>query len=247
MVLNKIRFLDKMIFNGYFFGVYVKLYNILIKRKNNRTRFSKLNLRHYKSFIYWDFIFKEIKKKQLVGDIVEGGVGDGETLSYILFQLNKRDKFFGNKSYYGFDSFEGFPEPSPLDNGILDLYKGRWGHVTEKYVRENLQSLGFKNIDLDKTKFIKGFFENTLKNDHSYIKNISILHLDCDLYESYKVCLNFFYPKVVDGGIIMFDEYKKPETLKKFPGAKKAIDEFFGSDVSKIKKHDLADKYFLIK
>ena len=32
---------------------------------------------------------------------------------------------------------------------------------------------------------------------------------------------------MVPGGIILFDEYKSPTQLKNFPGAAKAIDEFF--------------------
>lgn len=70
----------------------------------------------------------------------------------------------------------------------------------------------------------EGFFENTL---HEYEGKIAILHLDCDLYNSYKCCLNTLYDKVVSGGIILFDEYKSYTQLDNFPGAAKAIDEFF--------------------
>ena len=50
-----------------------------------------------------------------------------------------------------------------------------------------------------------------------------MLHLDCDLYESYKISLTNLYDKVVAGGIIMFDEYDD----QRWPGARRAIDEFF--------------------
>ena len=48
-------------------------------------------------------------------DIVECGVGNGQTLSYILFNLTYNVKHF-NRRYIGFDSFEGFPEPGDEDN-----------------------------------------------------------------------------------------------------------------------------------
>ena len=50
-----------------------------------------------------------------------------------------------------------------------------------------------------------------------------MLHLDCDLYESCKLALETFYDKVQPGGVIMFDEYADA----RWPGATKAIDEFF--------------------
>ena len=51
---------------------------------------------------------------------------------------------------------------------------------------------------------------------------ISLLNLDVDLYNSYKTCLEELYDKVIDGGIVCFDEYQSD----KWTGAKKAIDDF---------------------
>ena len=72
-----------------------------------------------------------------------------------------------------------------------------------------------------------------------------LLHLDCDLYQSYKDSLEFLYPKVVRNGIIAFDEYVNEEWA--FPGAVKAINEFFGENVKKIQKCSLTGKSYLIK
>ena len=71
-----------------------------------------------------------------------------------------------------------------------------------------------------------------------------MLHLDCDLYKSYKESLEFMYPKVVQNGIIVFDEYLDQ---KNFPGAIKAIDDFFGQKIQDIQKCDITGKYYLIK
>ncbi|GAB4243638.1 MAG: hypothetical protein OHK005_08110 [Candidatus Methylacidiphilales bacterium] len=51
----------------------------------------------------------------------------------------------------------------------------------------------------------------------------SFVHLDCDIYESYQTCLERLYPRMVPGGIILFDEYRS----RVWPGATLAIDEFF--------------------
>ena len=47
--------------------------------------------------------------------------------------------------------------------------------------------------------------------------------MDCDAYTSHIDSLNFIYPRMSTGGCIVFDDYNE----KKWPGAKKAIDEFF--------------------
>jgi hypothetical protein len=54
------------------------------------------------------------------------------------------------------------------------------------------------------------------------------VHLDVDLYEPTLACLDYFYPRLVDGGVIICDDYGAPL----FPGAHRAWDEFCA-------KHDL--------
>ena len=67
---------------------------------------------------------------------------------------------------------------------------------------------------------IKGYFENTLSLLEQ--EQFSLVHLDCDLYQSYKDCLEFFWPRLSPGGIIHFDEYDDPS----WPGCNLAVDEF---------------------
>ena len=81
---------------------------------------------------------------------------------------------------------------------------------------------------------IPGFFGNTLPK--SPVKLISLLILDCDLYESYRTCLEYLYPKVQEDGWIILDEYFSP----KYPGARIAVDEFF---LTNLKNPDLLSIY----
>lgn len=53
---------------------------------------------------------------------------------------------------------------------------------------------------------------------------ISLLHLDCDLYEPTLVALKHLYPLVVAGGVVILDEYGQ----SKFAGESAAFDEYFG-------------------
>jgi hypothetical protein len=62
---------------------------------------------------------------------------------------------------------------------------------------------------------------NTLKDKSNIPDKIAILRLDTDWYESSKFELEQLYDNVVDGGVIIFDDYFHWE------GQRKATDEFF--------------------
>jgi hypothetical protein len=48
-----------------------------------------------------------------------------------------------------------------------------------------------------------------------------LVHMDVDLYEPFRDSIEFFFPRLVKGGAIAFDDYG----LSQFPGAKTAVDE----------------------
>lgn len=50
----------------------------------------------------------------------------------------------------------------------------------------------------------------------------SFVHIDVDLYEPTFACLDYFYPRLVEKGVILCDDYGAPM----FPGAQKAWDEY---------------------
>jgi hypothetical protein len=181
--------------------------------------------------------------KDVPGDIVECGVGFGHTLLLLCFLNYIEGK---NREVWAFDSFEGFPEPTPEDASRRNPKKGEWKVITTG----DLDDILFRRCGLPaKTKSLlhvtKGYFEDTLAK--SNIGKIALLHLDVDLYGSYKTCLEALYHKVVPGGVILFDEYKQKDTQEVFPGAAKAIDEFFAGKPEKIEYDKAHDKYYTVK
>ncbi len=50
---------------------------------------------------------------------------------------------------------------------------------------------------------------------------MAFAHIDCDWYESVKVCLERIEPKLVGGGILIIDDYYT------WSGCKKAVDSYF--------------------
>ena len=86
-------------------------------------------------------------------------------------------------------------------------------------VKSNIFSVGYEKT---KIHFIKGKVEDTLPTDK--IKNISILRLDTDWYESTKHELIHLFPKISKGGVLIIDDYGFWE------GARKAVDEYISEN-----------------
>lgn len=195
-----------------------------------------------------------LKVRELQGCVVECGVGFGRSALIIqtLLHFNNVDA-----PLYLLDSFEGFPEPTEEDSSISEFedqienewaQKGRWNYVDTEHIGEILSASlgGYRNREgeSNQVSIIKGFFEDTITED--LIEDIranggiKLMHLDADLYSSYKVCLERLWDLVVPGGIIILDESDKRSQLK-WPGAKKAIREFFGSEEVKDRIESLVD------
>lgn len=163
---------------------------------------------------------------QLPGDMVECGVYQGATLVSEALYL-KQNKI--SKTLYGCDSFEGFDETVLSEialGGSHDPQKkiGGFSDTSFGLIQKKLRRLGVH----ERTNLLKGYFQDTLQQlkDRSFC----FVHLDCDLYDSYKTCLDFFYPRLVPGGIILLDEYNDPA----WPGCNKAVDEFLHDKQEKL-------------
>ena len=65
--------------------------------------------------------------------------------------------------------------------------------------------------------------------------------------DSYLSVLKELYPRVTRDGIVIFDEYIKTDDLLAWPGAQKAIDEYFEEKKSLISRDKVTGRYYLIK
>ncbi|WP_305908381.1 TylF/MycF/NovP-related O-methyltransferase [Methylomarinum sp. Ch1-1] len=172
------------------------------------------------------------------GDIVECGVSIGH--GALLFTLLS-DYIDKPRTYYGFDSFEGFPDPIEKDESTPITSKGFWANPPETVLKVLRDGRLDEKLINERIHLLKGWFDETLPK---YQGPIALLHLDCDLYESYTLALENLYDKVQPGGVIMFDEYRD----NRWPGATKAIDEFLSDKPEVIQSHQKCTwKYYIVK
>ena len=90
-----------------------------------------------------------------------------------------------------------------------------------------------------------GFFSETLKDYKG--EQVAILHLDVNFYDSYRVCLEEFYPRVANGGVVIFDEYGNSLDHQHFAGAKRAIDEYLSGTGEIVRRDKMYGKWYVVK
>ena len=220
---------------------FFSLLGIEVRRKstNKINKFIPyFNYRTASRFLCFEGLLNKVS--DIDGDIVECGVGKARDFLMLACLMKQKGE---NRVLWGFDSFEGFPEPTQEDKSSRNPKKGEWKKMEQEMVYKILAGAYIdENFIHSSIKIVKGFFDESLPT--SEVQNIAFLHLDVDLYESYKTCLQEFFPRVVKGGVILFDEYG--DTVK-FPGAKKAIDEYFKNTPYIILKENICGKYYIVK
>jgi len=180
------------------------------------------------------------KTIDLPGSIVELGVFKGASFMTFLKMCDIHCAGDTLKKVIGFDTFSGFVEVDEKDGGEnikRDLKKG--GFNAQDFLPVLEAAIALEKADsfiprFNRAELVKGDVAETVPR---YVKDnpglrISLLHLDLDLYEPTKVALEYLYPKVVPGGVVLLDEYG----MAGFPGESAAFDEYFGDRRPVLKK-----------
>jgi O-methyltransferase len=147
----------------------------------------------------------------LQGDVVECGVFRGGTALLEAKIVQKYDT--GNRSLHLFDSFEGMGTTTP---GIDRFQAGDFSRNSAGEVAQLLSPYPF-------VQFHVGFMPITFEGLR--LERVAWAHIDVDIYQSVHDCIRFLYPRLVPGGVMVFDDYGFPSC----PGARQAVDEAFTS------------------
>lgn len=122
----------------------------------------------------------------------------------------------------GLDTFSGLPPLSDQDKlfapaGASYLNRTLFTETSLAGVQALIDKAGVG----DYVELHEGLFSHSLplleEQQYHYV------NIDCDLFEPHIECLEYFYPRMVPGGVIFFDDYNSVS----YPMAGKAIDQFF--------------------
>lgn len=145
-------------------------------------------------------------KEGIEGSVAEAGVYRGEFAKYI-------NRYFGDRTCYLFDTFEGFTDfdiSKEQEESLVDA-----NHLKHVNMDETLAKM--PNIDKVVTKV--GRFPETAVG---ITDKFAFVNLDMDLYEPTIEGLRFFYPLMSDGGVILVHDYFN----KVYPNIEKSIEDF---------------------
>jgi O-methyltransferase len=152
-------------------------------------------------YILWRTL---LQAKRLPGDFIECGVFRGGTA--LLEATVIRDR-----PLHLFDSFTGMP---PDTEKTESFRPGDFNRTSEQHVAALLSA--FPTV-----KIHAGFIPDTFKGLD--VPTVAWAHVDVDLYRSVRDCIEWIYPRLAPGGVIVFDDYGFPSC----PGARRAVDEAF--------------------
>lgn len=114
----------------------------------------------------------------------------------------------GEAELHLFDTFGGLPQSSEADKNVH----------REKQYPCSLESVQKYLKDYDKVYFHPGLFPDSAKTLPEM--RFSFVHLDVDLYESTLAGLEYFYPRLLPGGVIISHDYSL------LAGVRKAFTDF---------------------
>jgi O-methyltransferase len=158
-------------------------------------------------FFNWWFQVERLKREQVPGAFAELGVYKGES-ARIIHHLDPGRRF------HLFDTFEGFT--------AKDL-------VIEKSEAATYSTSNFADTSLQKVLHTIGGNQNIFLHPGYFPGSASkviherfaLVNIDADLYNPTKAGLEFFYPRLSPGGVILVHDYNY-----KWEGILKAVDDF---------------------
>lgn len=150
------------------------------------------------------------------GCVVECGVWRGG------MSAGMADILGGARFHYLFDSYEGLPPAQQIDGPAAIAYQA--DTASPGYLDNCAAERGFaeRAMSLSSTReyeLVQGWFKDTLPG---FVPRepIAVLRLDGDWYKSTMICLVHLYDRVVEGGLIIFDDYYI------YDGCSRAVHEF---------------------
>lgn len=156
---------------------------------------------------------QRVETEDVDGAIVECGVLDGGTAALMAWATRSSAQ---PRSVHLFDAWEGLPKTTVED-----------GPEAAKWTRQVVGSLArvfkvMQKLGIARERVIvhRGWFNETFPV--TTIRQIALLHVDCDFYEPTRLCLEKWYPTLTPGGFMQFDDYSA------FSGCRKAVEGFLG-------------------
>ena len=151
-------------------------------------------------------------------NVVELGCWRGHS-SYIILRAMRSSESSGQ--LFIFDSFEGGLSEKTDKDYYADIRPSQQAVLTEAKLFASTEEGVHKVLqDFGNFRTFRGWIPERFQEVASH--KFCLVHIDVDLYEPITESLEFFYARLVSGGVIVIDDYGYTQ----FPGARRAVDTF---------------------
>jgi O-methyltransferase len=144
----------------------------------------------------------DVLQRGVPGDFIETGVWRGGAVIFMRAVL--RVHGIRDRLVWVADSFHGLPKPDP--HYPADAGDTHWSvpqlAIPMSEVQRNFAKYGLLDSQV---RFLPGFFKATLPA--APIKQLALLRLDGDMYQSTWEALTALYSRVVIGGYVIVDDF----------------------------------------
>ena len=150
---------------------------------------------------------REIYRYHIEGAVAEAGVYQGAFAKEI-------NRYFPDRKLYLFDTFKGF------DKRDTDVdQKEDFSSANADFSKTSVEAVLSIMEHPENCIIKKGWFPDTTE---AVEDKFCFVSLDMDLYAPIKAGLEFFYPRLVHGGVIMVHDFGNED----YKGVRKAVEEF---------------------
>jgi hypothetical protein len=176
-------------------------------------------------------------RRDVPGAFAECGVWLGGSVLAMILTLQELG--VSDRDIYLYDTFEGMTAPtehdvSPVEPPAKDTWEAAAREQTRPW-QELFDPDGFSEAKVratilatsypaERVHFVRGPVEETLPTQAP--PHLALLRLDTDWYESTRHELQHLYPLLVEGGVIIIDDYGHWE------GCRRAVDEYFAESAA---------------
>ncbi len=143
-----------------------------------------------------------VEERGVPGDLLEAGVWRGGVI--ILMRALLDAYAIKGRKVLAADSFAGIPKNVFALNDPVDLWTDRWVAPFEE-VQQGIRRFGLLD---ERVEFLVGFFDRSLRALKG--RRLSVVRLDSESYDSVETSLEYLYPLVPRGGVVIIDDWHLP-------------------------------------
>ena len=176
---------------------------------------NSLSWRHY--LVYWSATIATRFSKTSSCNFVEAGTCDGLTIKFAISALENEIDRDTNYKIYLYDAWDAMKleHLTTKESGA----EGHYSYLSIDLTKANLKQFG------EHCEFVKGYIPEVF-SENPGPDNLSWLHIDLNSSMPTQKTLEQFVPKLLPGGVVLFDDYGHGG----FSETKEIADKFFSND-----------------